>query len=104
MLAPRCGRCRKRHLVTLPCWTGRRVARVLAAVVETYGDTCVHCHLPGSRSVEHIVPRSRGGDDSLANTRPAHLVCNQERGVRPMGYQLDVEHSPRVAALLARRS
>lgn len=100
MHAPRCPRCTSRHLATLPCWNGRLVHRVLVVVLETYGDVCVHCRLPGSTSVEHVIPRSRGGDDSLANTRPAHLVCNQERGVRPMGLAQAPTHSPTVAALL----
>ena len=104
MLAPRCSRCSNRHLVTLPCWNGRRVRRLLLVVLETYGDECCHCHLPGCTSVEHVIPRSRCGDDSLANTRPAHLVCNQERGVRPMpGYELTPTHSPRVGFLLGHR-
>lgn len=53
-------------------------------VLSTYGDICVHCGEPGARSVEHLQPRSRGGTDALANLRPAHLVCNISRGVRPM--------------------
>ena len=99
MLAPTCPRCHDRHLPDLVCWTGRYTYRVRALVLETYGDRCVHCGLAGSRSVEHLVPRSRGGDDSLANTRPAHLRCNQERGVHAMNTPAPT-HSPRVSAML----
>jgi 5-methylcytosine-specific restriction endonuclease McrA len=79
------------------------VQRQLVACLEVYGDQCCHCGLRGCTSVEHVVPRSRCGDDSLANTRPAHLRCNQERGVRPMaGYAPDaITHSPLVHGLLA---
>jgi hypothetical protein len=89
-LAPLCRRCRRRHLPGLHCWNGRYVARVLAAVLARYGDRCCHCHLPGARSTEHVRPRSRGGTDALDNLRPAHLLCNQERGTAPMaGYAGD---------------
>jgi len=37
---------------------------------------------PGSASIDHIVPLSRGGDDTAANKRAAHLVCNTRRGAR----------------------
>lgn len=36
---------------------------------------------PGSASVDHIIPISRGGDPAdLTNMRPAHLGCNSQRG------------------------
>jgi hypothetical protein len=98
MLAPRCPRCRHRHLVELRCWAGRYVAQVLGLVLTTYGDTCCHCAQPGARSVEHVQPRSHGGTDDLANLLPAHLRCNQERGTRPMvGYGIRRELTPVVS-------
>lgn len=82
--APRCMRCHKRHLTVLPCWQGRYVQRVAAAVRERHGDLCVHCGQAGATSVEHVVPRSYGGLDTLDNCRPAHLLHNLERGTKPM--------------------
>ena len=35
-----------------------------------------------SVSIDHIVPLSRGGDDTPANVRLAHLGCNSARGAR----------------------
>jgi hypothetical protein len=35
---------------------------------------------PMSMSVDHIVPLSRGGDDSESNLRASHLRCNCQRG------------------------
>jgi 5-methylcytosine-specific restriction endonuclease McrA len=36
---------------------------------------------PGSASVDHIIPLSRGGDPAdRSNMRPAHLGCNSRRG------------------------
>jgi 5-methylcytosine-specific restriction endonuclease McrA len=37
---------------------------------------------PMSVSVDHIIPRSLGGDDTAENRRAAHLVCNVRRGNR----------------------
>lgn len=81
---PTCRRCARRHLPALPCWAGRYVQRVAALVLATYGDVCCHCNKPGARSVEHVHPRSLGGTDALDNLLPAHLVCNQARGTKPM--------------------
>jgi 5-methylcytosine-specific restriction endonuclease McrA len=37
---------------------------------------------PGSPSLDHIVPLSKGGPHTRANTRLAHLYCNMVRGNR----------------------
>lgn len=37
---------------------------------------------PGSASVDHVIPLSRGGKHTLANARCAHLRCNQRRGTK----------------------
>lgn len=82
--APLCPRCTKRHLATIPCWSGRYVAAVRARVLATYGDVCCHCGRAGARSVEHVRPRAFGGTDTIANLKPAHLRCNIIRGTDPM--------------------
>jgi 5-methylcytosine-specific restriction endonuclease McrA len=35
---------------------------------------------PRSKSIDHIVPLSLGGDDTAVNKRAAHLGCNLARG------------------------
>ena len=55
------------------------------------GDKCCHCgeaidfglcdaDHPRSASVEHIIPKARGGSNLLANLALAHRVCNISRG------------------------
>lgn len=39
-------------------------------------------------SIDHVIPRSQGGSDDLANLRLAHWGCNQARGNRGGGEQL----------------
>ncbi len=43
---------------------------------------------PRSKSVDHVIPLSQGGDDTAANKRAAHLSCNQGRMNRGGGEQL----------------
>ncbi len=37
---------------------------------------------PRSKSIDHIVPLSEGGDDTAPNKRASHLGCNMARGNR----------------------
>lgn len=63
-------------------------------VIETYGTNCHLCggevdllapRTPGkpgwekSLHVDHVVPLSRGGDDTLENVRPSHGKCNVKK-------------------------
>ncbi|MEZ2371046.1 HNH endonuclease [Arthrobacter sp. RCC_34] len=64
-------------------------------VIDTYG---LKCHLCGgyimskrSLSVDHVLPRARGGSDSLENLRPAHVSCNSSKGARISSEQRAVE-------------
>ena len=48
------------------------------------GEVDMRLHWPDRRSpsVDHVVPLSRGGDDTLANVKLAHLTCNLSKGNR----------------------
>lgn len=65
-------RARKRGALCTEC-VDRRV------VLESYGGICGICGDtvdPLNFHVDHIVPLSRGGDHTYANTQPAHPTCN----------------------------
>jgi 5-methylcytosine-specific restriction endonuclease McrA len=79
-LAPKCPRCRRHHLSTLPCWGGRYSQQLRRLAFETWGDECWLCGHPGATTVDHVKSRARGGTDALANLRPAHRFCNTGRG------------------------
>ena len=71
---------------------GRRVARLRELVWSAYPSVCVWCGVGltfETFTVEHMLPRSRGGSDELPNLRPACGHCNYSRGNRA---------PPRVAA------
>ena len=63
-------------------WGGWKTTQARARVLAAYGNTCWLCGQPilGRISIDHVVPRSKGGGDDLGNLRPAHLRCNKVRG------------------------
>lgn len=42
----------------------------------------------GSASIDHIIPFSKGGEHSYANTQLAHFGCNGSKGAGAVGEQL----------------
>lgn len=61
-------------------WSGSRATKLTGLVLNYYGTTCHLCGYPGATTADHLVPRSKGGDNSLDNMRPAHHLCNSRRG------------------------
>lgn len=104
-LCPDCSKIRKRERNRANC--RRRRALKLGAASEPYTlaeiaerdrfrcGLCrrkVDMELPGpydmSPSIDHIVPLSRGGDDTRANVQLAHWICNTRKGNRGGNEQL----------------
>jgi 5-methylcytosine-specific restriction endonuclease McrA len=78
------------------------------AIVERDGDACVWCGTspwPRDLTLEHLLPRSRGGHATPANLTPACRRCNRARRSRPVAAYVrelfDAGLTPRVAALEA---
>lgn len=61
-------------------WNGRKIKRLASATFAEHGRVCHLCGMPGADTIDHLIPRSRGGDNSLDNLRPAHKRCNSSRG------------------------
>jgi 5-methylcytosine-specific restriction endonuclease McrA len=55
------------------------------AVVEQHGEVCWLCLQPitNDLTLDHVVPRSKGGRTTRDNLRPAHGECNRQRGNGP---------------------
>lgn len=59
-------------------------------VVRTYGSKCSVCSEEIDMSiartsrlgltVDHVIPLSKGGQDTIENMRPAHWICNVRKG------------------------
>ena len=71
--------------------SGHAWRKARARAIRNSNGSCAICHNPidhdltwpepGSASVDHIVPVSRGGALTAAgNLRVVHLICNQQRG------------------------
>ena len=68
----------------------RKLQRVVARV---QGYICPICGKPTERrrglSLDHVIPRSRGGADRLGNLIVAHVRCNSRKGNRmPTGCEV----------------
>jgi 5-methylcytosine-specific restriction endonuclease McrA len=89
-LAPRCGRCKRRHLPTLRCWAGKYAMAITRHVLATQGRTCWMCGRRATSS-DHVQARSYGGDDSDDNLRPSCADCNARRGNAPNPFKPEPE-------------
>lgn len=66
----------------------RKRLRTIEALVRRDGDTCAWCGRPiqlwrldkWAPTLDHIRPRSKGGNNKLNNLRLTHECCNQQRG------------------------
>ena len=100
-LEDRCAKCKRRHRAVLPCWSGKYAQRITRHVLRTQGTTCWMCGGTAT-TADHILARSRGGDDTDQNLRPACQVDNGRRGNTPNPFPLDPEPVTREAALSSR--
>lgn len=72
----------------------------MALIVERDGSNCCLCGDPVNLAIygqgpvaptlEHIVPKSRGGANRLFNLALAHKVCNERRGNSPLAREASV--------------
>ena len=51
-----------------------------AAKQAMLGLPCHMCGGPGSTTVDHVIPLSQGGSNTIDNMAPAHASCNYRAG------------------------
>jgi 5-methylcytosine-specific restriction endonuclease McrA len=76
--------------------TARRVPLTRRGVLRRDGYRCVYCGKAAS-TIDHILPRSRGGADSWENLAACCLRCNNVKGDRTpqeMGWELRTTPRP----------
>ncbi|MEG4170087.1 MULTISPECIES: HNH endonuclease [unclassified Microcoleus] len=52
-------------------------------LLQLYGNHCYWCNKSmqkSERTIEHLLPKSRGGSNALSNLRLACFSCNNSRG------------------------
>jgi 5-methylcytosine-specific restriction endonuclease McrA len=58
---------------------GWHYQRQRPGILAQDGYVCWLCGLLGADTVDHVIPRARGGGDDPDNLRAAHLRCNSGR-------------------------
>jgi 5-methylcytosine-specific restriction endonuclease McrA len=84
-------------------WSGRYARQWTAATLARWGTVCHLCRTDGADSADHLIPRSKGGPDSLDNLRPAHHGCNSARGDLSLAEWFALHPIPRREALAPSR-
>lgn len=73
----------------------RRVALTRGNVFRRDGYRCVYCGTPHNLTIDHVVPRSKGGKDMWDNLATACQTCNAQKGDRtPEEAEMGMRHRP----------
>jgi hypothetical protein len=62
--------------------TSSRVAYSKAGVLRRDRGRCAYCGLAGATTMDHVLPRSRGGRTDWLNAVAAHQRCNAAKAAR----------------------
>jgi len=86
------------HYVRVPRIVQRKISR--RALFARDGWRCVYCGTASSRlTLDHVVPRSRGGESIWENVVTSCAPCNLRKGNRlPHEVHMELKHSPRPPA------
>jgi 5-methylcytosine-specific restriction endonuclease McrA len=68
------------HYVRVPRAVKRKISR--KALFARDGHRCVYCGSSGRLTLDHVVPRSRGGDSVWENVVTSCAPCNLRKGNR----------------------
>ena len=84
--------------VRVPHAVERKISR--RALFARDGWRCVYCGTGGGRlTLDHVVPRSRGGDSVWENVVTACAPCNHRKGNRLLDeVKMELRYSPRAPA------
>ena len=85
---------RLRHYVKVPY---KEIPLTRRNLLERDRHTCQYCNYKGEElTLDHVLPRSRGGDDSWENLVTACVRCNVKKGNRtPKEANMSLNYQPR---------
>lgn len=85
---------RLRHYVRVPY---KEIPLTRRNILERDRHTCQYCRYKGEQlTLDHVIPRSRGGGDSWENLVTACVRCNVKKGNRtPKEAQMNLRYPPR---------
>jgi 5-methylcytosine-specific restriction endonuclease McrA len=82
------------HYVRVPRAVKRKISR--RALFARDGHKCVYCGSSGRLTLDHVVPRSRGGDSVWENVVTSCAPCNLRKGNRlPEEIEMRLRFTPR---------
>jgi 5-methylcytosine-specific restriction endonuclease McrA len=86
------------HYVRVPRIVQRKISR--RALFARDGWRCVYCGTAGGRlTLDHVIPRSRGGESIWENVVTSCAPCNLRKGNRlPHEVQMELRQPPRAPA------
>ena len=86
------------HYVRVPRTVQRKISR--RALFARDNWRCVYCGSTGGRlTLDHVVPRSKGGDSTWENVVTSCAPCNLRKGNRLLHEaQMELQHHPRPPA------
>ncbi len=84
---------RLRYFIKVPY---RELALTRKNLLQRDNNCCQYCGYKGNRlSIDHVIPRSRGGLDSWENVTTACLSCNVKKGNRtPQEAKMPLKRTP----------
>lgn len=71
-------------------WAEQKVIEILARGDR---DICFYCHAPltdDTRTIDHVIPRSKGGTNDLWNLCLSCVTCNNNKGDMDVSYFLSL--------------
>ncbi|GCL36887.1 HNH endonuclease [Sphaerospermopsis reniformis] len=85
---------RLRHYVRVPY---KEIPLTRRNILHRDGHTCQYCGYTGDElTLDHVMPRSRGGGDTWENIVTACVRCNVKKGCRtPQEARMPLRHPPR---------
>ena len=85
------------HYIRVPRAVKRKISR--RALFARDGHRCVYCGSSGRLTLDHVVPRSRGGDSVWENVVTSCAPCNLKKGNRlPEEVHMRLNSPPRPPA------
>ncbi len=87
---------RLRFYVSMPLSRTAREKPTKAAIYRRDNNTCQYCGSTRSLTIDHLVPKCKGGEDSWTNLTLACAVCNTRKGSKtPEQVGLKLKKKPR---------
>ena len=75
--------------------------KILEALKLVYGESCVRCKESDADTIDHVIPKSKGGRDHVDNYQPMCKKCNNDKGSFDTDYRpIDENLKERVRAAL----